>query len=80
MRSLISHLSLGNWRNVVPIPAERTLESLAISLEGDDKAEFLRFIRALLRWIPEERLTTAQAYSHPWLLVSQGHSSPTSAS
>jgi len=75
-----SYLSLGNWRSVIPIPVGRTLESLETSLEGDDKVEFLSFIRALLCWLPEERPTTAQAYAHPWLSVSQSPAKSASAS
>lgn len=34
-------LFLGNWRCVVPLPVERTVESLANSLEGEEKSEWL---------------------------------------
>ncbi|KAI5865813.1 CMGC protein kinase [Durotheca rogersii] len=57
----------GDWRGIAPIPQEKTLESLEKSLNGDERARFLDFVRALLRWAPEERLTAKQALSHPWL-------------
>ncbi|KAI1120283.1 kinase-like protein [Nemania abortiva] len=57
----------GEWRWIVPIPREKTFESLEGSLEGDERARFLNFIRALLRWDPGERLTAKQALSNPWL-------------
>ncbi|RWA08519.1 hypothetical protein EKO27_g6589 [Xylaria grammica] len=57
----------GEWRGVVPIPRERTLESLEGSLTGEERVRFLDFIRALLCWVPEKRLTAKQALSHPWL-------------
>jgi hypothetical protein len=62
---------VGKWKGPVPIPTERTLESLEGSFEGEEKAQFLDFVRSLLRWLPEERATTDQAWSHPW--VSVGH-------
>jgi hypothetical protein len=62
---------VGNWKGPVPIPTERTLVSLEGSFEGEGKSQFLNFIRSLLRWLPEERATTDQAWSHPWVAV--GH-------
>ncbi|GAW21458.1 hypothetical protein ANO14919_109770 [Xylariales sp. No.14919] len=57
----------GEWKGIVPIPRERTLESLEGSLTGEERVRFLDFIRALLCWVPEKRLTAKQALSHPWL-------------
>ncbi|PSS16520.1 hypothetical protein M430DRAFT_103665 [Amorphotheca resinae ATCC 22711] len=57
----------GKWRGPVPLPTEKTLESLANTLAGDDREQFLNFVRCLLCWLPEERLTTEQAHHHPWL-------------
>ncbi|KAK5627602.1 hypothetical protein RRF57_003317 [Xylaria bambusicola] len=57
----------GDWRGIVPIPRKRTFESLDLSLMGEEKARFLDFLRALLCWAPEKRLTAKQALSHPWL-------------
>ncbi|KAI5863435.1 kinase-like protein [Durotheca rogersii] len=58
----------GNWRGIVPIPTERNLDSLATSLEeGKDRDEFLDLVRGLLRWLPEERLNSYEAFSHPWV-------------
>ncbi|KAH9215961.1 kinase-like protein [Leptodontidium sp. 2 PMI_412] len=58
----------GNWRGIVPIPVGRNLESLAKSLEeGKDRDEFLDLVRGLLRWLPEERLSSYEAFSHPWV-------------
>ncbi|KAF7863172.1 hypothetical protein EAF04_007255 [Stromatinia cepivora] len=57
----------GKWRGSVPLPDEKTLESLSKTLGGTDKDLFLNFIQCLLCWLPEERLTAGQAYHHPWL-------------
>ncbi|KAI1361592.1 kinase-like protein [Xylaria arbuscula] len=57
----------GRWKELAPIPQGRTFEALTRSLEGGERARFLDFIRALVCWKPEERLTVRQALSHPWL-------------
>ena len=37
------------------------------NLEGPEKQEFLTFIRSMLKWVPEERLTARQLLQDPWL-------------
>lgn len=50
------------------MPEARNLDSLASSLEiGENRDQFLEFIRGLLRWIPEERLNSHEAFAHPWV-------------
>lgn len=51
----------------MPIP-DINLEQLEQRLEGDDKIAFLQYIRTMLRWIPEERLTAEEAIYDPWLM------------
>ncbi|MCJ1402269.1 hypothetical protein MMC11_005489 [Xylographa trunciseda] len=53
------------WKGPVPLPTEKALESLANTVAGDDRDQFLDFIQCLLCWFPEERLTAGQAYYHP---------------
>ena len=60
-------LDLGQWHGPVPLPPEKSLESLPTSLAGKDREMFLNFVQCFLSWLPEERLTTLQAYCHPWL-------------
>lgn len=64
---LTSMLDVGKWKGPVPLPTEKTLESHASTLAGHDREQFLNFVRCLLCWLPEERLTAGQAYYHPWL-------------
>ena len=49
------------------MPTGLLLESLVTTLEGEDKELFLDLLSGLLCWLPEERLTTLQAYCHVWL-------------
>ncbi|GAW24058.1 hypothetical protein ANO14919_136370 [Xylariales sp. No.14919] len=57
----------GQWKGPVPLPSDKTLESLASALAGEEKSLFLDFMRCLLRWVPEERPDCTDAYFHPWL-------------
>lgn len=45
-----------------------SLESLEQRLSGSDKEQFLRFLRSMLKWLPEERKTAKQLLEDPWLL------------
>jgi len=58
---------LGVWRGLVPIP-DINLEQLERRLEGADKDGFLQFIRKMLCWVPEDRLTAKEVIFDPWLM------------
>ncbi|PYI35750.1 protein kinase [Aspergillus indologenus CBS 114.80] len=45
-----------------------SLESLEQRLAGEEKVEFIRFMTAMLKWLPEERKTAKQLLEDPWLL------------
>ncbi|KAL5359897.1 kinase-like domain-containing protein [Aspergillus floccosus] len=55
----------GKRLGLAPIPEGRTMEALVTRL--DDPADFLRFIRRALTWIPEERATAKELLDDPWL-------------
>ncbi|KAF2671770.1 CMGC protein kinase [Microthyrium microscopicum] len=57
----------GHWKAGVPIPKNLTLENSSNSLDGERKAAFLRFVRGLLQWRPEDRKTAEQLLDDPWL-------------
>lgn len=44
-----------------------SLESIEGRLSGSEKDLFLRFVRSMLRWLPEERRTARQLLEDPWL-------------
>ncbi|KAK1855590.1 protein kinase [Colletotrichum chrysophilum] len=47
--------------------SETSLEEEEGILEGDEKAEFLAFLRKMLQWKPEDRLTARDLLEDPWL-------------
>ncbi|KAK2802667.1 hypothetical protein FQN50_007275 [Emmonsiellopsis sp. PD_5] len=55
----------GNWLGLAPIPDGRTME--ALDSRSKDKAEFLKFLRRALTWMPEERATAKELLEDPWL-------------
>ncbi|KAL0944864.1 protein kinase [Colletotrichum truncatum] len=55
----------------VEVP-ETSFEDEEENLEGDEKAEFLSFVRKLLQWRPEDRPSAQEVMEDPWL---RGHSS-----
>ncbi|KAI2008617.1 hypothetical protein LOZ39_005583 [Ophidiomyces ophidiicola] len=63
----------GSWKGVVPIP-DISLEGLAktAEIEGEDLADFLKFLRRMLRWLPEERPTCRELVYDPWLMKGLG--------
>ncbi|RAQ48767.1 prp4 [Aspergillus flavus] len=57
----------GKWKNLVPVP-DRTLEKLAVNIEGEDVEGFLRWLRLALQWNPEDRPTALELLMDPWLM------------
>ena len=49
--------------NVMPLPLERA----EVNLRDDDKAQFLKFMRKMLHWVPEERYSAKELLEDPWL-------------
>jgi serine/threonine protein kinase len=58
---------LGKWRGAAPVP-DYNLDTLEERLQGDEKDEFLRFLRRMLCWQPEERATAKELLFDPWLM------------
>ncbi|KAJ5547498.1 hypothetical protein N7513_004732 [Penicillium frequentans] len=58
--------SSGTWRGLAEIP-RTSLEGLEGNLQGERQDNFLRFIRKMLQWRPEDRPTAKELLSDPWL-------------
>ncbi|OAL63479.1 hypothetical protein A7C99_5875 [Trichophyton rubrum] len=59
----------GHWKlsNIYPIP-EQSLESREIQLKGDEKKQFLEFMRKMLKWMPEDRADAQHLlFEDPWV-------------
>ncbi|KAI9698963.1 MAG: hypothetical protein M1836_003152 [Candelina mexicana] len=57
----------GVWRAEIPVPARTCLEESEEYLEGRNKKAFLRFVRKMVQWRPEDRQTANQLLEDDWL-------------
>ena len=44
-----------------------SLEESEKFLNGENKEQFLKFMRSMLRWLPEERKCATELLKDPWL-------------
>ncbi|KAE8162112.1 kinase domain protein [Aspergillus tamarii] len=58
----------GKWLGAggVSIPSI-SMEESEENLRGQDKQQFLQFMRSMLQWVPEERKTANELLDDPWL-------------
>lgn len=59
--------TLGEWQAGVEVPKDTSLEKSVHYLEGKEKQAFLKFVRGMLQWRPEDRKTAKQLLDDPWL-------------
>lgn len=67
--TVLIYVILGNWKlsHIYPIP-KQSLESREIQLNGDEKKQFLEFMRKMLQWIPEDRADAQHLlFEDPWV-------------
>ncbi|KAL9004338.1 MAG: hypothetical protein Q9188_002851 [Gyalolechia gomerana] len=57
----------GEWQAEIPVPARTCLEESEENLEGSNKEAFLRFVRKMVQWRPEDRQTATQLLEDDWL-------------
>lgn len=57
----------GEWRAEIPVPDHTSLEESEEILQGSDKEAFLRFMRKMIQWRPEDRQTASQLLEDDWL-------------
>jgi hypothetical protein len=58
---------IGHWKNEIKVPGEMSLEESEERLNGRNKEMFLKFMRGMLQWRPEDRKTAKQLLKDPWL-------------
>ena len=66
-RVKLTEVLSGNWIAEIDIPQGLTLETSEENLHGEKKEEFLQFVRCMLQWRPEDRLTAKELLEHPWM-------------
>ena len=59
--------SAGGWRAEIPVPECTSLEESEENLTGSNKEAFLRFVRKMVQWRPEDRHTAKQLLGDDWL-------------
>ncbi|KAJ5819378.1 hypothetical protein N7474_004969 [Penicillium riverlandense] len=57
----------GHWRNEIEVPGNISLENSEEFLSGRNKEMFLKFIKGMLQWRPEDRKTAKELLQDPWL-------------
>ncbi|KAJ5362917.1 hypothetical protein N7541_003761 [Penicillium brevicompactum] len=57
----------GGWKGAPSIP-DNDLHALEERLSGEEKDDFLRFLRRMLCWLPEERASAKDLLFDPWLM------------
>lgn len=57
----------GKWNNQIKVPGGMSLENSEERLSGRNKEMFLKFMRGMLQWRPEDRKTAKQLLKDPWL-------------
>lgn len=64
---MVRNLHVGKWIGAAPLP-DYDLQSREDKLHGDEKQDFLRFLRRALCWLPEERATAKELLFDPWMM------------
>nr|POE85379.1 hypothetical protein CFP56_43695 [Quercus suber] len=64
----LKHL-LGNWKHDAVRLPQMTLENAERRLAGEEKVQFLRYVRKMLQWKPEDRCGWEDVFWDEWLLA-----------
>lgn len=57
----------GQLKDLGWIPHDFDFDSSIASMEGEEKGRFIRFIKRMLKWDPDERATASELLEDPWL-------------
>lgn len=58
---------LGEFKHKHLVPDGVNLSESVVSIEGEDKKQFLIFVRKMLQWLPEKRLSARELLEDQWL-------------
>ncbi|KID93985.1 Protein kinase-like domain protein, partial [Metarhizium majus ARSEF 297] len=57
----------GTYIGGIQLPPPTPLEELEALLSGDEKRQFLEFMRKMLQWAPDQRSTANELWCDDWL-------------
>ena len=57
----------GTFSGGIPLPPPMTLEQRETSLEGEDKARFLRLVHKMLQWDAGQRSSAGEVIGDEWI-------------
>ncbi|KAI1424333.1 kinase domain protein [Xylaria sp. FL1777] len=57
----------GKFTAGIDLPTSTSLEEIETHLTGDEKRQFLEFMRKMLQWAPEQRSTAGELFQDAWL-------------
>jgi serine/threonine-protein kinase SRPK3 len=63
---LFTCLATGNWKGTAEDP-KGNLKGAEKQLEGDEKVQFLNFVKKMLKWKPEDRSSARELLDDLWL-------------
>ena len=66
--SVNTQIRVGKVRSL-PSPTFKLIWELEENLSGEEQQQFLDFIKSMLCWLPEERLSARELLEHPWLVT-----------
>ncbi|KIL95648.1 cmgc srpk protein kinase [Fusarium avenaceum] len=66
-RDSMFYNSNGELRDPGRVPEGLTFDSTIKQISGEEKVQFIRFVKRMMKWNPEERDTARQLLSDPWL-------------
>ncbi|KAI1061532.1 hypothetical protein LB506_011809 [Fusarium annulatum] len=52
---------------LVPAPGDFSFENTISCMSGEEKVRYIRFIKRMVKWSPEERSTARELLDDPWL-------------
>ena len=61
----------GEFLHFDAVQSLRSLHDRATFVNGEEKVLFVDFLKKMLTWNPEQRLSAADLLSHPWLEVDE---------
>ena len=69
------HFQVGRVTDVPP-PTWKPIWEFEENLAGDEQKQFFDFVKSMICWLPEERLSAKELLQHPWLAAENGSTGP----